>query len=272
MQPEQKPEQTHTADASNTVAEPILTGQEASNPTPQPNSHQPRKRLITLIIGVVLLAVITTGGYLAFKHFTADKYGATDTTTGIQYTTIREGLEGRYFSPDLGSSGIDVTGIQVYKPVRATLPTSLTTLPSRCSFTVSEFAEFNGGMLLLKNFLKDAGLKYSSLEDIEKAYAKDSQTSIKTIEGTKILRIDDSGNGFREYCTVNGKQYEKKLDVGITYVAITENNDELFLTLTKPTSTINGTSVDQKAADSASNVLTEEDLETQMAYILSHNE
>lgn len=245
-----------------------------TNPVSPPDNKAKKTKLIALT--VLVLAVVAGAAYffLANKPTSSDavtkngSLGAIDESTGIHYKKIKSTDLVRVLGEK--SYGGAVNGVLVYEGAQGTVPSG-TTVPAGCSFNQSDFGSFEGGMVILKDSLKDNGVSYSSIQDIVELYEAETSTSLIDMAGTKVARIDDGGDGLFESCAATGKKFRRALDFTTTYVVLTKSGKEITVALVQSDNTVNSVSIDAVTHDKASKFFDENDLKAQVEYIVANN-
>jgi len=249
-----------------------------TNSVPPPNNKARKIKLFALF--ALAFAVIAGGAYYFLANNSADSNTSTksesleaiDESTGIHYKKIKNTDQVRVLGEK--SYGGAVEGVLVYESVQGVVPSG-TTVPTSCTyFNQSDFGRFDGGMVILHNMLKDNGAVYSSVQDIVDLYKAETPTetpaTLIDISGTKVVRIDDGGDGLSESCT-SGKKFKRVLDLTTTYVVLTKSGKEIMVALVRSDNTVDGVSVDTATRDKASKIFDEDDLRAQVEYIIASN-
>lgn len=192
-----------------------------------------------------------------------------DATTGWKYKKIQDSNQVRSLS---GVYKGKTNGFLLYERTESANPTPVT-LPDACNtFTQDDLLHHDGGMAIIKNILKDNGVKYTTLSELSDQFtSKGIPVSMITIDDMEVLRIDDPGNGLTQSCKTDKDKIENNLDFKTTYVTLTKAGDEIFVALVQPYIANNGTVLDAEATAKATNIFSEEDLKSQVSYLLANN-
>lgn len=255
-------------------------GDKTTKKTKEPTANNKRSFSKKAIILVILALIVLVGVRLNSQNKNNSSGQSNsgnevssnelkDETTGWNYKKIRESNQVRTLS---GAYKGKTNGFLLYERTESTKPSTLT-LPSACNtFSQDDLLHHDGGMAIIKNILKDNGVQYSTMAELSEQFtSKNIAASIVNIEGSDVLRVEDPGKGLTQSCKTDTDKIENNLDFKVTYITLSKTGEEIFVALVDPYIANNSNVLDDEATAKASNLFTEEDLKTQVAYILTHN-
>ncbi len=164
----------------------------------------------------------------------------------------------------------------VYEPVSGTLPDNKLTLPETCesqNIGVENLKEYGAGFIVSIGFLKDNGVDFDTVEDLEAIFAEqdDVETSMKTIAGQEVLMLNEMGELLYRTCDITGgDKYRQAWNGMETYIAVNSDGDDVMIVLTYRDNQKNGSSLDSSAYNESLTVYGVSDLDEQAEYVFGN--